>query len=98
MRRRNGRHLGEVDSLELLDEAPHEVAARLLAVGDDVDAGVLLIAKRQGHRVAHALLEGGAVEEPRSPEGLGRGEPRGLGQTAGDGGLEHVRPHVIMAP
>ncbi len=34
--------VGEVDALDALQEAVHEVLARLFAVGNDVDAGVFL--------------------------------------------------------
>ena len=39
--------VGEVDAVDEFQEAVHEMLARLLAVGDDVDAGVLLQLHRQ---------------------------------------------------
>ena len=62
---------------------------RLLAVGDDVDAGLLLVLEGQAHGIAPALLERRALETPGRPQRFGRGEPRGFRQTAGDGGVEH---------
>ena len=91
-------HLREVDAVELLDEAPHEVPAGLLAVGDDVDAGLLLLAQGQEHRVALALLERRGPRGARAPTARsGRREPLGLGEAAGDGGVQHGRGrHGIM--
>ena len=47
----------EVDALDVLEEAVHEVLPRLLAVGDDVDAGVLLLLQPEQRRVALRLRE-----------------------------------------
>jgi hypothetical protein len=52
----------EVDALEALDQRRDEMPARLLAVADDVDAGSLLIGKRQAHRVALARSQALAFE------------------------------------
>ena len=57
----------EVDAIEPFDECRHEVPARLLAVGHDVDAGTLLVAKDQSHGVALAFGERAAVEIPGGP-------------------------------
>jgi hypothetical protein len=43
--------LGEIDAVEVLDEGGHEMLARLLAVTDDIDAGVLLLLQRQAQRI-----------------------------------------------
>ena len=56
------------------------MTARLLAVADDVDAGQLLLAQHQAHRVAHALSEGLAVEQPGRPEFFGSASQMGLGR------------------
>src|SRR6266540_6100215 len=82
-------HFREVHAVQPLDEAPDEVTPRLLAVGDDVDAGLLLVAECQADGVALALLKRRALEAPGRPEGLRGGEPRGLWQTPGYGGVEH---------
>ena len=79
----------EVDSLDLGEEAVHEVLTRLLAVADDVDAGVFLHLQPEQGRVGLGAIELGAARLPFGPELLGLGEPGGLGQAAGDGGLEH---------
>ena len=44
--------VGEIDALDLLQKAVDEMLARLLALGDDVDAGVLLQLDRQQRGVA----------------------------------------------
>ena len=44
------------------------MAARLLAVGDDVDARVLLVAQHEPHRIALAFGERVAFELPRRPQ------------------------------
>src|SRR5215831_6349445 len=90
-------HAREVDPVDLLDEAPDEVTARLLTVGDDVDAGIFLIAKREHDGVLLALVKRAPIEKPWRPQRFGLGEPRGFGKTAGDRRLEHVRTHGIMS-
>ena len=87
--------VGEVDALDVFEKAVHEMLARLLAVGDDVDAGVLLLLQREQRRVG---LGGGklvAREPPLRPELVRLGEPGGLRQAAGDGGLEHVSSRSV---
>ena len=74
----------EIDAVEILDERRDEMAARLLAVADDVDAGLLLIADGEANCVALALGELRTFEQPRRPELIGRREPRRLGQASGD--------------
>ena len=75
----------EIDAVERLDERRDEVPSRLLAVGDDVDAGALLVREHEPHRVALRFGEGVALEPPRRPEHTGIGQPVRLGQAAGDG-------------
>ena len=86
----------EVDAVEPLDERRHEVAPRLLAVGDDVDAGVLLVEEREAHGVALALRERVAFELPRRPELIGLREPGGFRQAAGDRGGEQMGGHAVI--
>ncbi len=74
----------EIDALDRLEEAVHEVLPRLLAVGDDVDAGVLLRLQPEERRVALRLGERRAVELPARPELVRLGEPAGFRQAAGD--------------
>jgi hypothetical protein len=81
----------EVDALDLREKAVHEVLARLLAVADDVDAGVLLHLQPEQGRVGLGAIELGPGGLPLGPERFGLRQPRGLGQAAGDGGLEHRR-------
>ena len=51
----------EVDALDLLEEAVHEVLARLLAVADHVEAGVFLGLDPQQRGVGLGLREFGAL-------------------------------------
>ena len=44
--------VGEIDAVDLLEKSVDEVLARLLALGDDVDAGVFLQLQRQHGGVA----------------------------------------------
>ena len=67
----------------------HEMLTRLLAVGDDVDAGILLHLQREQRRVALAFGERLAVEPPRRPQLARLGKPGGFRQTAGDRRFEH---------
>ena len=73
-------HLGKVHAVPARRSPIRSDDASLLAVGDDVDAGLLLIAQGQADGVALALLERRAREAPRRPERFRRGEPRGLGR------------------
>ena len=66
---------GEIDAVDEFEKAVDEVLARLLAVGDDVDAGVLLQLDGEKRRVALARFEIGAAEPPRRPQLVGFGEP-----------------------
>jgi hypothetical protein len=64
----------------------HEVLTRLLAVGDDVDAAILLQLEREQSRVALGILECCAGDSPRRPQPVRLGEPGGLGQASCDRG------------
>src|SRR5258706_2355486 len=72
----------EVDALDGLEKPVHEVLPRLLAVGDDVDAGVLLLLQPEQRGVALRALELHARGAPGRPELVGFGEPAGLRQAA----------------
>ena len=74
----------EVDAVESLDERRHEMAARLLAVGHDVDAGLLLVEHGEAHGVALGLGECVVVDLPGRPQAVRLGEPGGLRQASGD--------------
>ena len=80
---------GEIDALDAGKKTMHEMLTRLLAVGDDVDAGILLNLQREQRRVALAFGEGLAVEPPRGPQLARLGKPGGFRQTAGNRGFEH---------
>src|SRR6185436_17547947 len=75
----------EIDAVYELEKAVDEMLARLLAVGDDVDARVLLLLEPEQGGVPLRALELGARAAPRRPELLRFGEPLGLGQAAGNG-------------
>src|SRR5207247_2145441 len=80
---------GEVDALDVLEKAVDEVLPALFAVGHDVDARRLLLAERDQHRIATALLERRAREPPRRPQRPRLGEPGRLGKAAGDRRQKH---------
>ena len=67
----------------------HEVNARLLAIPDDVDPGILLELHGQNGCVELRLFQGGAAHLPGRPEALGLGQPVRLGQAAGDRCFKH---------
>jgi hypothetical protein len=85
----------EIDTVEGLEERRHEMPARLLAVGDDVDPRFDLVAHREADGVFDALGKRVALESPGSPERLRLREPGRLGQTAGDRRLQSL---VIESP
>src|SRR5271165_633544 len=60
-----------VDAFERAGEAMHEMTARLLAVGDDVDAGSLLFEERDAHGIALRLAQFVAGESPSGPKPFG---------------------------
>ena len=80
---------GEIDAVDACEKTVHEMLTRLLAVGDDVDAGILLNLQREQRRVALAFGERLAVEPPRGPQLARLGEPGRFRQTAGDRRFEH---------
>ena len=81
--------LREVDAVDAFEEAMDEMLARLLAVGDDVDAGVLLLLQDEQRGVALGLDQRLALLRPGRPQRLGLGQPERFGQAPGDRGLEH---------
>ena len=85
----------EVDALDRLEEAMDEVLTRLLAVGDDLHAGVFLRFEPQQRGIALGLGELLAARAPGRPELRRLGEPRRLGQAAGDGRLQHEPPIMV---
>ncbi len=81
----------EVDAVDRFEKAVDEMLARLLAVADDIDAGVFLKLERQQSRVVFGVGEFIAFETPRRPELVRLREPCRFWQTAGDGGREERR-------
>ena len=85
--------IDEVEARDRLQEAMDEVLARLLALGDDVDAGVFLLHQNEARCVALGLVERvPGFGPPRRPQRLRLGEPGRLGQAARHGRLNHARP------
>jgi hypothetical protein len=86
----------EVDALQPLQEAVHEVLPRLLAVRDDIDAGGLLVLQGDEHRIALGGDEVGGRHAPGRPELLGLRQPGRLWQAPRDRGEQRavapVRP------
>jgi hypothetical protein len=83
----------EIDPAQVLEITGHEVAPRLLAIGDDVDACELLFADGEPRRVALGLCERRAFQQPRRPQLIGLREPRRLGQAACDRRLQERLGH-----
>jgi hypothetical protein len=83
--------VGEIDALDLLQKSMHEMLTRLLALGDDVDAGVLLQLERQHGRVALGARKLRARRLPRRPQHVRLGKPFRLRQGAGDRGWKQHR-------
>ena len=82
--------VGEIDAVDEFEEAVHEVLARLLAVADDVDAGIFLMLqpKQRGIQLGGGELVAGQL--PLRPQLVGFGEPGRFRQTAGNGrGKQH---------
>ena len=77
--------VGEVDAVDEFEKAVHEMLARLLAVADDVDAGVLLQLDREQRGVELGRRELVALQPPLRPQLVRLGEPGGFRQAAGDG-------------
>ena len=78
----------EIHAVEVLDEGRHEMTTCLLTIADDIDAGRLLVGDSKTHRVALALGEPLAFEQPGRPELIGRGKPGRLGKAPRNGGLQ----------
>ena len=81
----------EIDAVDRLEESVDEMLARLLAVADDVDAGIFL--QFEGEQCG-VVLAGGkfiALQAPGRPEFVWDGEPRRFRQTAGNGGRNKRR-------
>ena len=78
--------MGEIDALDFSQETVHEMLARLLALGDDIDAGVFLQLYRQHGGVALGALKLGTAGLPGRPQHVGLGQPFGFWQRTGDRG------------
>ena len=76
--------VGKVDALDALQEAVHEMLARLLALGDDVDAGILLQFDRQQRRVALGRGQRRAGCRQGAHSMFGSASHSGFGKRAGD--------------
>src|SRR5215471_10584349 len=77
-------HLREVHAVDVFEEAVHEMAPGLLAVGDAIDAGALLLVQRDAHRVAFRVVEFGTAQPPLRPELFRFREPGWFGEAACD--------------
>ena len=72
--------VGEIDALDLLQEAVDEMLAGLLALGDDVDAGILLQLDRQHGGVALGAGELVALDFQGAHSMLGSASHSGFGR------------------
>jgi len=69
---------GKIDTLDVFEKAVHEVLTRLLAIGDNIDPGILLLLQRQQCRVALCLNERLTLQLPRRPQRARLGQPTRL--------------------
>ena len=73
----------------------HKVLPRLLAVGDDVDAGVFLQLDGKDRGIVLGGLKFLALETPGGPKTVRFGEPGRFWQAPGDGGRKQPRGNRI---
>src|SRR5581483_6477095 len=81
-----------------LEKTVHEMLARLLAVRDDLDAGVFLGLEPEERGVALGLCQLLAAGAPGGPKLSRFGEPPRLRQAAGNRRLEHGAYYGRTAP
>jgi hypothetical protein len=95
----DGDAAGEIDALDVLKKPVHEMLPRLLAIGQDVDPGILLQLHHQYRGVTLRFCQGFAGELPRRPQHLRRGEPGRFRQAAGNRRFEHRdAPFLASSP
>src|SRR6266404_6402736 len=75
----------EIDTLEVFEKAVHEVLTRLLAVGDNIDPGILLLLQRQQCRAALCLNERASPSSCQGAHNM-----RGLANQLGFGRLPAI--------
>ena len=80
----------KIDTLDVFEKAVHKVLTRLLAIGDDIDPGVLLLLDHQQRGVALRLNERLALQLPTRPQYPRLGQPSRFRQAARDRRLKHV--------
>ncbi|MNM27860.1 hypothetical protein D3C81_383590 [compost metagenome] len=73
----------EINAAQVLDEGRDEVLTGLLAITDDIDAGVLLLLQGQAQRILFAFDQFLILKLPGRPERLGLSQPGGFRQTTG---------------
>ena len=78
--------LFEIDAIDGFEKAVHKVLPRLLAVGDDVDAGVFLQLDGEDRGIVLGCFKLLALKTPGGPQPVRFGEPGGFWQAAGDRG------------
>ena len=72
--------VGEIDAVDLLQKAVDEMLAGLLALGDDIDAGILLQLHRQHGGVALGARQFVSLGLPGRPQRVRLGQPFRLRQ------------------
>src|SRR5262245_2459018 len=65
----------EIDAFDIFEEAVDEMLTRLLAIGDDVDTGVLLLLDGEDGGIALRLIEFRTGGAPWCPQLVGLCEP-----------------------
>ena len=78
--------VGEIDAFDLFQKTVDEVLPRLLALGDDVDAGIFLQFDRQNRRVALGTGQLLTLGLPGRPQRVRLGQPFRFWQGACNGG------------
>src|SRR5271166_3321435 len=81
----------KIDTLDVFEKPMDKVLSRLLAVCDDIDAGVLLLLQRQQGRIALGFTERLTLRPPRGPQHPRFGQPSRLRQAARNRRLKHPR-------
>src|SRR5688572_29743740 len=87
----------KIDALKMLDEGRHEMPTSLLAVANDVDASLGLVAQHQPDRITLAFVKRIAFELPRCPELSRLGQPGWLGQATNDSSLQDRLMHLVTS-
>src|SRR5471030_1041970 len=82
-----------VDAFERFKKTVNKMDARLLAIADAADAGMILRGHRNARGVTLGLKQRGSGQSPDGPQFFGLGQPAWFGQAAGNGRAILHRAH-----